>query len=108
MPPLLVVKGNEVSKIMTNLTKLALASACALTLSGCAVWDKFRSPAQSPVSMASAVPADYLIGPGDAVNIIVWRNPEVSMSVPVRPDGKITTPLVEDLPAAGKTSTELA
>lgn len=102
------MKGNEVSKIMTNLTKLALASACALALSGCAVWDKFRSPSQSPVSMAGAVPADYLIGPGDAVNIIVWRNPEVSMSVPVRPDGKITTPLVEDLPAAGKTSTELA
>ena len=52
--------------------------------------------------------SQYLIGPGDAVNIIVWRNPEVSMSVPVRPDGKITTPLVEDLPAAGKTSTALA
>jgi polysaccharide export outer membrane protein len=52
--------------------------------------------------------ADYLIGPGDSINIIVWRNPEVSMSVPVRPDGKITTPLVEDLPASGKTSTELA
>ena len=93
---------------MTNLTKLALASVCALGLSGCAVWDKFRSPSQTPVSMASVAPADYLIGPGDAVNIIVWRNPEVSMSVPVRPDGKITTPLVEDLPAAGKTSTELA
>jgi polysaccharide export outer membrane protein len=51
---------------------------------------------------------DYLIGPGDNVDIIVWRNPEVSMSVPVRPDGKITTPLVEDLPASGKTSTQLA
>lgn len=51
---------------------------------------------------------DYLVGPGDTVDIIVWRNPEVSMSVPVRPDGKITTPLVEDLPASGKTSTELA
>ena len=51
---------------------------------------------------------DYLIGPGDAVNIVVWRNPEVSMSIPVRPDGKITTPLVEDLVAMGKTSTELA
>lgn len=51
---------------------------------------------------------DYLIGPGDTVDIIVWRNPEVSMSVPVRPDGKITTPLVEDLPASGKTSTQLA
>jgi len=51
---------------------------------------------------------DYLIGPGDMVSINVWRNPEVSQSVPVRPDGKITTPLVEDLQAAGKTSTALA
>ena len=42
------------------------------------------------------------------MNIVVWRNPEVSMSIPVRPDGKITTPLVEDLVAMGKTSTELA
>lgn len=51
---------------------------------------------------------NYLIGPGDTVNINVWRNPEVSMSVPVRPDGKITTPLVEDLPASGKSSSHLA
>ena len=42
------------------------------------------------------------------MDVIVWRNPEVSMAVPVRPDGKITTPLVEDLPASGKTSTQLA
>ena len=51
---------------------------------------------------------DYRIGPGDNVNIVVWRNPEVSATVPVRPDGKITSPLVEDMPAVGKTSTELA
>ncbi|MCB1934948.1 MAG: polysaccharide export protein [Nitrosomonas sp.] len=51
---------------------------------------------------------DYLIGPGDNIEIIVWRNPEISMSVPVRPDGKITTPLVEDLLASGKTATQLA
>ena len=57
---------------------------------------------------AAPPPKDYLIGPGDNVSIIVWRNPEVSQSVPVRPDGKITTPLVEDLEASGKTSTELA
>jgi polysaccharide export outer membrane protein len=44
----------------------------------------------------------------DTVNIIVWRNPEISMSVPVRPDGKITTPLVDDLPAMGKDPTTLA
>ena len=61
-----------------------------------------------PSSTASVPVHDYLIGPGDNVNIIVWRNPEVSMSVPVRPDGKITTPLVEDLPATGRTSTQLA
>ena len=56
----------------------------------------------------SAVVAPYLIGPGDTVNIVVWRNLDLSMSIPVRPDGKISTPLVEDLPASGKTSTQLA
>lgn len=57
---------------------------------------------------ASQIDAPYLIGPGDTINIVVWRNTELSMSVPVRPDGKITTPLVEDLPASGKTATQLA
>jgi len=61
------------------------------------------APEQSEI-----VNGDYLIGPGDSLNIIVWRNPEVSMTVSVRPDGKLTTPLVEDLPASGKTSTTLA
>ena len=51
---------------------------------------------------------NYVIGPGDNVNIVVWRNAELSLSVPVRPDGKITTPLVEDLPALGKDSSTLA
>ncbi len=74
----------------------------AMTLAACA------SRAPLPPQEAAPPPSDYLIGPGDNVNIIVWRNPEVSQSVPVRPDGKITTPLVEDLQASGKTSTELA
>lgn len=55
-----------------------------------------------------APPHEYLIGPGDTVNITVWRNPEVSLTVPVRPDGKITTPLVQDMNASGKTATQLA
>ena len=50
----------------------------------------------------------YLIGPGDTLNIVVWRSPELSLVVPVRPDGKITTPLVEDLQASGKTPNQLA
>jgi len=73
------------------------------------------APALQPMNLATATlieaqsPAhDYLIGPGDNVNITVWRNPDVSLSVPVRPDGKITTPLVEDLPASGKTPSQLA
>lgn len=51
---------------------------------------------------------DYVIGPLDTLNIIVWRNPELSLSVPVRPDGKVTTPLVDDVPALGKSPTQLA
>ena len=81
-------------------TAVAAAAALALVLTGCAT--------RTPAPATQVTNPEYLIGPGDTVNIMVWRNPEVSMSVPVRPDGKITTPLVEDLPAAGKTSTELA
>lgn len=50
----------------------------------------------------------YLIGPGDTINIVVWRNPDLSVSIPVRPDGKITTPLAEDVQASGQTATQLA
>jgi polysaccharide export outer membrane protein len=50
----------------------------------------------------------YKVGPGDSVQIYVWRYPEVSTTVPVRPDGYISAPLLEDVPAAGKTPTELA
>ncbi|MBQ5940882.1 MULTISPECIES: XrtA/PEP-CTERM system exopolysaccharide export protein [unclassified Massilia] len=88
-----------------HLTKYLVAAGAAgflLLLGGCA------TPAAPSQAALAPVNPDYLIGAGDSVNIIVWRNPEVSMSVPVRPDGKITTPLVEDLQAAGKTSTQLA
>jgi len=85
--------------VIKRLFGLALAS---LLLGACA------TPAPVPVELTQAPAHSYLIGPGDSVNIIVWRNPEVSMAVPVRPDGKITTPLVEDLQASGKTPTELA
>ncbi|MCE0493259.1 XrtA/PEP-CTERM system exopolysaccharide export protein [Vibrio salinus] len=50
----------------------------------------------------------YLIGPGDNLNVFVWGNPEVSGDYTVRPDGMITTSLVEDIKASGKTPTELA
>ena len=73
----------------------ALVAACATTY---------------PPAPREAATSDfqYRIGPLDTVNIIVWRNPELSLTVPVRPDGKLTTPLVDDVPAIGKTPTELA
>jgi polysaccharide export outer membrane protein len=98
-----LVQESNVGKYMGNLIKhaaVAAAVTCTLALGGCA---STMQPPQTQVTNP-----DYLIGPGDTVNIMVWRNPEVSMAVPVRPDGKITTPLVEDLPAAGKTPTDLA
>jgi len=59
-------------------------------------------------SAAAPVSADYLIGPGDTLHIFVFQNEELSTTVPVRPDGKISTPLVEDMVAVGKTPSQLA
>jgi len=74
----------------------------ALMLAGC-------SASYPPLPQSGdAVHPSYLVGPGDTLNVVVWRSPELSISVPVRPDGKITTPLVEDLQASGKTTTQIA
>jgi polysaccharide biosynthesis/export protein len=67
-----------------------------------------KSPYPPAPPLAASPDYNYVIGPGDVVSISVWRNPELSMSVPVRPDGKITGPLVEDLPVIGKDSTTIA
>jgi polysaccharide export outer membrane protein len=93
------VNGKNV--VATRGRVFLLAIALLALLSGCA------SRPRAPES-ASTPDYNYIIGPGDGVNIIVWRNPELSMAVPVRPDGKITTPLVEDLLAMGKDSSTLA
>lgn len=63
------------------------------------------SAVQVPQGQAGA---DYLIGPGDTLQIFVWQSPELSTSVAVRPDGRISTPLVEDIVAVGKTPALLA
>ena len=59
-------------------------------------------------SSAASPEYNYIIGPGDNVNIQVWRNPELSMRVPVPPDGKMSSPLIDDLKAMGKDPTTLA
>lgn len=66
------------------------------------------APEPVPATPAPVVGADYIIGPGDSLQVFVWRNPELTATVPVRPDGKISTPLVEDMVAVGKNPSALA
>jgi len=81
--------------------KHLLAAVATLTLVACAN--------RPPAPTAAASPDySYKIGPGDNLHIVVWRNPELSMSVPVRPDGRISSPLIDDLAAMGKDPTGLA
>jgi polysaccharide biosynthesis/export protein len=82
---------------------------------GCAPVAQSQRPSAAasqaaPVAVTQELPvaAAYIIGPGDALQVFVWRNADLSSTVPVRPDGKISTPLVEDMVAVGKTPTQLA
>lgn len=86
---------------MSKLLKWLAIAAASLSIVACG---------SHPPAPSAAASADYSykIGPGDNLNIVVWRNPELSMSVPVRPDGKISSPLIDDLNAMGKDSTALA
>jgi polysaccharide export outer membrane protein len=87
----------------TRSVAVIFTTIVAVALSGCA--SKYP---MAPSSVEVNADYAYLIGPGDNLNIVIWRNPELSTSVPVRPDGMITTPLVEDIKATNKTPTQLA
>lgn len=80
----------------------------AATASGCSGGSRPELPPATFVGAREAPGDEYLIGPLDQLNIFVWRNPELSSKVQVRPDGRITTPLISDMPAVGKTPAMLA
>ena len=86
---------------------LRLRAAAFLLGSSLAIAQAPAPPSELPHAPGAAND-DYIIGPGDTLQVFVWRNPDLSVTVPVRPDGKISTPLVEDMPAVGKTPTRLA
>ncbi len=99
------MKGTRISSIRS----VASVVAVALFVAGCGSSPSL--PAAGSVIDSEFDPTDqtnYRIGPGDMLQVFVWRNPEISTSVPVRPDGKISTPLVDDMVAVGKTPTQLA
>lgn len=93
-----------------RLCRLFAGSAmAALALSGCAGGGNApQLPPASFVSMQEGPGEEYVIGPLDELTIFVWRNPELGAKVQVRPDGRITTPLITDLAAVGKTPTMLS
>ena len=85
-----------------NCTRFGFLVGLALFAAGC-------TPSAPPlVGVPPGPESQYIIGPGDAVNIFIYRVPELSVEVPVRPDGLISTPLVPDVIALGKTPTQLA
>jgi polysaccharide export outer membrane protein len=91
---------NAVGRPAVALLGVLLGGAMALT--GC------QGMPENPAFQVEPPDYEYVVGAGDSLNIFVWRNPEVSQTVTVRPDGKISTPLVEDLVATGKTPTQIA
>ena len=102
---------------MTEMQKLGMLEKCKnismliallFVLGACASQQDLPPSTTYSSHTTSPETYSYLIGPGDQLQIFVWRNPEVSQTVTVRPDGKITTPLVEDLQASGKTPNQLA
>ena len=79
----------------------------SLAISGCSGLGGSGLPSAPSIPMQQQASEEYIIGPLDQIQIFVWRNPELGGTVQVRPDGRITTPLITDMPAAGKTATML-
>jgi len=100
--------------------KRATNLACLLMLGTMAIgmWAQDAAepvPAKAPVSAppdaqsgGTNVPADYIIGADDTLHVTVWKEPDMSVTLPVRPDGKISIPLLDDVQAAGMTPMQLA
>ncbi len=91
-------------------TLVAGASLAAVSLASCAggTGSGTQLPPASFVQQSEGPSEDYRIGPDDALTVFVWRNPDLGAKVQVRPDGRITIPLITDMPAVGKTPTMLS
>jgi polysaccharide export outer membrane protein len=99
------MNDNRILARVAHAFGLAAIVAAAMLAAGCA------TPKAETVAMpatAQAEQSEYRIGPGDTLQVFVWNQPELTVTVPVRPDGMISTPLISGVPAAGKTAPELA
>ena len=89
-------------------TWILLAGLAVAPLSAQAASTEATATAATSPRADATAGNEYIIGPGDSLQVFIWRNAELSVTVPVRPDGKISTPLVEDMVAVGKTPSLLA
>jgi polysaccharide biosynthesis/export protein len=96
------MRFRSIGKLLTPLL------GAAMLLAGCAGGGRPELPPAGFVGGADVPNEEYIIGPLDQLQVFVWRNPELSAKVQVRPDGRITTPLISDMPAVGKTPAMLA
>ena len=101
-------KDLTMDKRFTGSLKMVIVLCLAQLITACSSNNALPTATLHPSNTSDIDSYHYLIGAGDELNIFVWRNPEVSGSFIVRPDGMITTSLVEDIKVAGKTPTELA
>lgn len=91
-------------RLLKNLLNLLFVMSFLIA---CSTTSDIDANSTANASGATSQP-EYQIGPGDTLQVYVWRNPDISVTVPVRPDGFISTPLVEDIKAINKTPSELA
>ena len=96
------------AKTGCSLIVYGMLSVIFFLTGGCGTTGGSRDSTQGMSAQGDANAFQYQIGPGDELQIFVWRNPDLTNTVPVRPDGRISSPLVEDLVASGKTPTQLA
>src|SRR5580765_2152055 len=95
------------ARAMSRMLRLACTGLCMIFLSACATSGAGVRADAPPADATQAVKA-YQIGVDDVVQVSVWRNPELGITVPVRPDGKISVPLIGDVAAGGRTPEQVA
>ena len=100
--------GAHLVALLVIFSSFAACAADAPSQPGAAQPQPAATQPQPAAAPAPGTTADYIIGPGDTLQIYVWQHNDLSVTVPVRPDGKISTPLVEDLVAVNKTPFQLA
>jgi polysaccharide export outer membrane protein len=90
---------------MNDFQRVSLLAVMVLSMGGCA---DMNAPSPAPSAAEPPTSEDYRIGADDRVQVTVWRNPELSITAPVRPDGKISVPIIGDVEAGGRTPTDVA